>query len=342
MTHGHKHNVILGIMPRLLRRFAKGEVYFITNRVAEGLPFVPNVLINIFLNGILARALSLHPEIDVCGYIFMGNHYHLVLVLNGGGEVLKSFMEYFDGEVAKFINRFRGKCNQNVWAKPYDAQVILTPEAVMNKLKYLYLNPISAGLIDSIEKYPGISSWKALTKGVKKSYRFLGSAGLSKLPYGPLSKKVISSIIKDKFESNKFVTKNPLRIDPFAWTKCFPSYRDKDSTTLTLKQELIKEIKEEESKIRKKREGKPTLGLQNLISQCFHKRFKSKNYQKRSPCISTCILAREQYIEIYRDFVQKCRDAYSKYKETLGYIQWPPGAFPPTRIPMASLLQIEP
>ncbi|HMO16842.1 MAG TPA: hypothetical protein PKA63_03205 [Oligoflexia bacterium] len=325
-------------MPRLLRKFAKGEVYFVTNRVAEGLPFVPNALINTFLNGILARSLSLHPEIDLCGYVFMGNHYHLVIVLNGGGEVLKSFMEYLDGEIGKFINRFRGKSNQNVWAKTYDAQVILTPEAVMQKLKYMYLNPVSAGLIDSIEKYPGLSSWKSMIKDKERSYRFLGSAGLSKLPYGPLPKKTMCSIIRDKFKSSKFTDKNFLRIKPFAWVKCFSSFKDTDP--LLLKEELISDIKEEEIRIRRKKSERPTPGAQALISQCFHKRFKSKKYQKRSPCISTCMLLREEYLEEYRDFVQRCKIAYLKYKENFTQVNWPPGAFPPTKVPMASLIQI--
>lgn len=101
-------------MPRLLRKYSKGEVYFVTNRTAEGLPFVANLLINTFINGILARALVLHPGIELSAYLVMPNHYHLILVLNEGAEVLKSFMGYVDGELAKVINRFRGRCNQNV------------------------------------------------------------------------------------------------------------------------------------------------------------------------------------------------------------------------------------
>ncbi|HMO18502.1 MAG TPA: hypothetical protein PJ989_10470 [Oligoflexia bacterium] len=45
-------------MPRNLRRFEKGRVYLITKRTAEGLPFVATILINLFIYGIIARAIS--------------------------------------------------------------------------------------------------------------------------------------------------------------------------------------------------------------------------------------------------------------------------------------------
>ena len=326
-------------MSRLLRKFSKGEVYFVTNRTAEGLPFVPNFLINSFVNGVLARDLARHPGIELCSYLFMGNHYHMILVLNAGGWELKSFMEYLDGEIAKFINRLRGRCNQNVWASRYDAQPMLTPESVFEKMKYVYLNPSSANLVETIGEYPGVSSWTNLTKGVVKSYRYYGSAKLSKLPYGPLPSKFLKSVLRKKSLSKKYTEKYPINVNPFGWTKCFLEYRSRDIEFL--KQQLMLEIKEEENKLRKKRAHKGVIGVQNLVSQCFHKHFKSKKYQKRSPCISTCLLARQRYLEEYWDFRSKCREAYLMFKNSFTHVLWPPGAFPPSRPPMSSSVPFE-
>ena len=59
-------------MPRNIRKYEKDRVYLITNRVAEGLPFVPTILINLFIYGIIARAICLHPNVKACHFIFMG------------------------------------------------------------------------------------------------------------------------------------------------------------------------------------------------------------------------------------------------------------------------------
>ena len=120
-------------MPRLLRRYEKDRVYFISNRTAEGLPFVPTMLINMFIYGIIARAMFFQPHVRICHFLFMGNHYHMIAVLKGDPDALKSFMDYFDGEVAKVINRFRGRTGHNVWARTYDAEVLLTYESVIEK-----------------------------------------------------------------------------------------------------------------------------------------------------------------------------------------------------------------
>ncbi len=325
-------------MPRNLRKYEKDRVYLITNRVAEGLPFVPTILINLFIYGIIARAISLHPNVRLCHFVFMGNHYHLILVLKGDPDELKSFMEYFDGETAKLINRFRGRTGTNVWAKPYDAEVILTFSAALEKISYLYLNPVIAGLVRSIKDYPGVSSWRLFKKGVSKGYRFLGSAGLTRLPFGGISKKLSWEILREKQLNTNFKEKNILTIDPFAWANCFPEGQNK--THEELRSLIIEEIEKGEKKIKKQRGDKRIFGAHELSKQCFHKRYISKKYHKRSICISTCPLLKKQFVDEYREFVRQCKEAWVLFKETRGHVIWPPGAFPPSRVVFGSCLSI--
>jgi len=316
--------------------YEKGRVYLVSNRTVEGLPFVPCTLINSFLYGIIARAQSLHSEIKVCHLIFMGNHYHMVLVLNGDPDALKGFMEYFDGESAKVISRLRGTIGYRVWAKPYDAEAILTFDAALNKIVYLYLNPVTAGLIDSIKDYPGVNSWKNLiNENRKRTYRFLGSAGLRSLPYGGITKKVTRDLLKEKHSNTKFRERNPLILHPFLWAECFPDGQGRSKKEL--KDLILDAVRKGEKKCREARNGRPTIGAHNLSRQCIHKRYKSKKYGRRSICISTCVLLAKQYKEEFRDFVLTCKEAWLQYKETRTYSIWPPGAFPPPRLTMGSL-----
>jgi putative transposase len=321
-------------MPRNIRKFEKDRVYLITNRTAEGLPFVATILINLFVYGIIARAISLHPQVKVCHFIFMANHYHLLVVLKGDPDTLKSFMEYFDGETAKFINRFRGRTGHNVWVKPYDAEAILTFEAALNKIIYIYLNPVTAGLVSTIKDYPGVSSWRFFFKKISRSYRFLGSAGLKKLSYGGITKKISCEILREKNANTRFLEKNILSIDPYGWAQCFPEGKEK--TEEEIRKMILTGIEDGEKKIMRQRNGRAVLGAYNLSRQCFHKWYKSKTYQKRSICISTCPLLRELFIEEYREFVKLCREAWCLFKKTRGPVQWPPGAFPPARVVFAS------
>jgi REP element-mobilizing transposase RayT len=321
-------------MPRNIRMFEKDRVYLITNRTAEGLPFVATILINLFIYGIIARAISLHPEVKVCHFIFMANHYHLLIVLKGDPDALKSFMEYFDGETAKFINRFRGRTGHNVWVKPYDAEAILTFEAALNKIIYIYLNPVTAGLVNSIKDYPGVSSWRFFLKSLSRPYRFLGSAGLKRLPFGGITKQISCEILRKKHANTRFQEKNLLLINPIEWAYCFNEGKGK--TDKEIRKLIFEGIEEGEKKIRRQRNGRPVLGAFNLSKQCFHKKYKSKTYQKRSICISTCSLIKEDFLKEYREFVRLCREAWYLFKRTRGQAQWPPGAFPPARVVFAS------
>lgn len=324
-------------MPRNIRMYEKGRVYLVTNRIVEGLPLVPSVLINIFSYGILARAQMKYGGVKLCHFIFMGNHYHMVLVLDGSPDQLKGFMEFFDGEMGKVINRLRGTIGFKVWGRPYDAEAILTFEAALNKIVYLYLNPITAGLIDHIKDYPGVSSYKyLLQENRNKSYRFLGSAGLKRLPFGGITKRITLDILREKHSNTKFRERNPLKVYPFLWAECFPE--GSEWSKKELREMILQEIKRGEKKSRERRDGRPTIGAFKLSRQCIHRRYRSKKYQKRSICISTCALLAKEYREEFREFVRSCKRAWLSFKETRSHVVWPPGAFPPTRPVMGSLL----
>ena len=52
------------------RNYTHGRVYLVTNRLAQGLPFVPNKYINALVYGALARAYALNPGVVICAFCF--------------------------------------------------------------------------------------------------------------------------------------------------------------------------------------------------------------------------------------------------------------------------------
>ncbi len=60
-----------------------------------------------------------------------------------------------------------GRVQRTVWCAGYDSPPVLTMEDVILKIAYMYTNPQTANLVDSIEQYPGLSSWNMFINNKK-------------------------------------------------------------------------------------------------------------------------------------------------------------------------------
>ncbi len=325
-------------MARRRRMFRNNAAYFITARTSEGLPFVCCLLIHMLMFGIIARAKSLYPNVKICAWLFMGNHFHAILVNRGDSTAIPNFMEFVDGEIAKTINRLRGRRNFSVWGDRYHAEPLITPGAVMKKTVYLYMNPVRADLVDSIAEYPGASTWREFIGHKTKSYLYYGSGVLRKLPKGKLSLSLCKQLLTSFRKNIKIPTKQDLTIESFAWFECFTECASWDENTV--RQEILTLIAQEESAITRtrKKNSQRTIGRRALIEQCFFKKFQTTNFLPRALCISTCDIARQNFNEVYREFCKECSLCWESSLKGLIDVQYPTGAFRPGRQPPASLL----
>ena len=173
-------------MARNRKYFPHNSVIYVTARTEVGLPLVATHFINFFIWGILAKARSMY-DVKVCHFLFMYNHLHMVLVVDNP-EHVSEFMGYVKGETAHAVNRLLGRRQRTIWCKGYDSPLLLTPEDVKKYIRYTYLNPVKASLVDLVKEYPGVSSWDMfVTKNHKSHYRKtdrnnikpLGTSGLS-------------------------------------------------------------------------------------------------------------------------------------------------------------------
>ena len=83
----------------------------------------------------------------------MSNHVHLLL--SDARSQLSSFMEYFLGQLAKATNGLR-KRSSPVFERRFSAEPVLDEAALKDRLLYLILNPVKAGLVEHHEQWPGI------------------------------------------------------------------------------------------------------------------------------------------------------------------------------------------
>ena len=319
------------------RFFRYRKVYHITNRTAEGLPFVPNKFIELLIGGILARTQEMYLGIIVNAVVFMGNHFHMIVTIDTNPATLSSFMGYLQGELSGLIHRLTGVCNKRLWATKFKATELLTPEIVMEKLNYIYSNPVASNLVESIEDWEGFSSWHELNDGETRSFRWISDSLIeNRLPKDQFTDKTISSLVESI--SNIGGGPRPFQCDSFFWKRCFKESKNKSD--IMLKQELLASIKESEDKYREAREanGFPVMGANKLRYQSIYKNYKSREFGNTPTCESTCQDAARQFRAAYNAFKEACFRTYEAWKKGMFELLLPPGAFYPPQKPRATIL----
>lgn len=96
---------------------------------------------------------SLHVMYDVQIHhvLFMSNHMHILLTPQDNN--LSQAMSYFLTNLSKYLN-YRKNRSDHIFGKRYSPTVVRDSRHFMNVIRYIYQNPVRAGLVDRAEKYP--------------------------------------------------------------------------------------------------------------------------------------------------------------------------------------------
>jgi len=118
-------------------------------------------------------------------FVLMSNHFHMLIstpMLN-----LDGIMKYFCRETGRSINLLRGS-NDHVFGSRYKWSIIQSPEYYHHAYRYVYQNPIRAGLCHRVEQYPYSSM-----------YGMLGNEQLC-IPVCEVSRRFSYNLPKDLFD----------------------------------------------------------------------------------------------------------------------------------------------
>lgn len=114
--------------------------------------------------GVLAKAQSMYPDVEIHAVTVLSNHYHM-LVTPDDANRLARFMGYLQGNLATEIQRlydWQGK----VWSGRYRSFPISDePAAQISRLAYVLSNGCKEGLVSSPDLWPGVHSIGALREG---------------------------------------------------------------------------------------------------------------------------------------------------------------------------------
>jgi len=314
-------------MPR--RIYLSNKPCFVTSRIQTGLPLVPSLPLNLILNGILAKASQLYP-VKLCHYVFMANHFHMIFVPLDP-EDASNFIKYVKGESAHAVNRLLGRRQRTVWAKGFDSPVILDAEKCVDKIAYIYANPAKAGLVDSVEEFPGISSWRMFASG--KNSKLCTKVPRQKL----LSLSSPSLTVGEQQKIFKYFSKVgkqlELHLQPDAWIDCFPG----EVESAHAKELILAEVREREALYRKERDekGRSPIGSLRLRTQSMGKSYISSTFGKRMICLGNTKEIRVRFLRHYLNLCDLAAKVYSAWK--LGDLSHriPPGLFSPKIPPLA-------
>jgi REP element-mobilizing transposase RayT len=314
-----------------------GSVLFATFSIEQGILLLCNPLCEAIIKSCLARAQFMYP-VRVVAFLIEGTHIHLVLVVDNPDDV-PAFIRHFKTESAHALNRILGRRKRTIWCEGYDSPVVLTPLRTLMVLTYIYSNPAKDDLEKSIDRYPGVSSWKMFTKGEhKKSWK-----RIRRPAYKALTPDVhnlsgytreAQRLLADSKKSHTFV------LDPNAWLVAFGITSKEDQDRYN--QRLIERVRTVEEREQKKRErlGKKVMGAEKLRNQCFDTTRLSSRAGKRMWCMSENRDLRIRFIEFLKSLFAEARSIRERWKVGDYSLPYPLGLYPPSMPKLAEPLTI--
>lgn len=88
----------------------------------------------------------------VHAFVLMLNHYHMIASVIEGSE-LGGVTRDIQRNTTRTVNSHTGRIN-HLFGGSYKASLITNPQYYMWAIRYVYRNPVKAGLVDRVEKYP--------------------------------------------------------------------------------------------------------------------------------------------------------------------------------------------
>ncbi|WP_407652951.1 transposase [Bdellovibrio svalbardensis] len=95
--------------------------------------------------------ISTAYKIEIHSFVLMNNHFHLIARFPENN--MSEAMNYFMRETSRVISRSSMRINQTYGGR-YFRSAITKPHYLEHVYKYVYRNPIEAGLASNAEEYP--------------------------------------------------------------------------------------------------------------------------------------------------------------------------------------------
>ncbi len=153
-----------GVMPRPLRFVPPNSVVEVTARtVGSRFLLRPDATTNELVLGVIGRAQHL-SGVRIFAVAVMSNHFHALVGVDHAAQ-LANFMQQAMSNIAKEVGRHH-RWPGPFWARRYRSIVVADDASEIIRLRYVLCQGLKEGLVDRVERWPGVSSLRALVQGV--------------------------------------------------------------------------------------------------------------------------------------------------------------------------------
>lgn len=155
-------------------------MYFITCTVHQWVDvFTRRIYIEILIDSL--KHCQAHKGLEIYAWVIMSNHCHLIVrsQKNNLSDIIRDFKKFTAKEIISCIESNEHESRKSwllwllkkdekiwFWEEGYHGKEILTKEFFNNKMDYIHLNPVRAGLVEKEEEY----TWSSCADlyGIKK------------------------------------------------------------------------------------------------------------------------------------------------------------------------------
>ena len=156
-------------MPRFPRSYIKTSFFHvITQGINKSYIFEKPEDIKYYIS--IMYKLSKEQDVKIIAYCIMNNHAHMLLETDKLRELSK-YMQRLNTRYGKYYNKKYDRVGY-VFRNRYKSEGIYSEEHLYNCIKYIYNNPVKAGICNSAEEYP-YSNYKKIDGFLNESYVFI-------------------------------------------------------------------------------------------------------------------------------------------------------------------------
>ncbi len=150
-------------MGRPLRFIPPCSVVEVTARtVGSRFLLRPGPTTNELVLGVLGRAQKLYG-VQLFAIAVMSNHMHALVSVEHAAQ-LAAFMQHLLANIAKEVGPHHGWSGP-FWSRRYRSVVVADAESQVARIRYVLGQGLKEGLVDRADRWPGVSSFRASTRG---------------------------------------------------------------------------------------------------------------------------------------------------------------------------------
>ena len=284
------------------------------------------------LLGIMARA-NRDNKVQICHFVWMANHAHILLVAGNPHDFCRYYSELMK-KVTETWKALFGLDRLLLWETRISVIELITPEDVEERIAYFYQNPANANLVSTIDKYPGLSSWRFF-KGCNDSVDSVYTRPVKWYQYNQLPALLSEEDLTHPpplllLQALKGFTNESFELHPNAWMRPF-GITDADEVKAT-NMRIINAVgtQQEVLAAHRRSEGKNVMGVDQLKRETpTLSGWEPNEKSDRIFVICKDVFLRIEYIKEYKKFCEWCADARKKVLAGVKDVLWPNGAFIP-------------